>query len=285
MTSLTEIAALLALVRATQRPWHHHSSVIEDRGSALAVLEEEQGLLAYELMEQELARVNAWEAEGILPVTVLDPGYPANLRAVHDRPPFVFIGGSVVPADTRSVAVIGSRDAGPDGLRATAVLAEHLVASGYTVVSGLARGIDSTAHRRTLDRGGRTIAVIGTGLRQAYPPEHAQLQRQIAADGAVISQFLPDARPTRQSFPLRNAVMSGLALATVIVEATHTSGARIQARRALAHGRPVFLRRTLLAQPWARELSARPGAHVVGAPAEITSMLERLTSSESLTAS
>lgn len=284
MASLTEIAAFVALLRATERPWHHYSGVVEERGEALSVLEEEHGLLAGEMVEREIAGVRRWETDGMLPLTVLDAGYPPNLHAVHDRPPLVFIAGSILPTDTRSVAVIGARDATPDGLSAAATVSEHLVARGYTVVSGLARGIDRAAHRRALELGGRTLAVIGNGLEHCYPPEHEHLQRQIAATGAVLSQFWPDAPPTRQSFPLRNAVMSGMALATVIVEAAHTSGARIQARRALAHGRPVFLRHTLLDQPWARELAARPGAHVVSTPAEITDTLERLTSTETLTA-
>jgi len=107
------------------------------------------------------------------------------------------------------------------------------------------------------------IAVIGTGLRHAYPPRNASLQRRIAAKGAVISQFWPNTPPSRQNFPHRNVVMSGLALATIVVEATHTSGARSQARAALAHGRPVLLVAKLLDQRWAGELAARPGVYVI----------------------
>jgi DNA processing protein len=163
-------------------------------------------------------------------------------------------------------------------------MAEHLVAGGYTVVSGLARGIDHAAHTTALAAGGRTVAVIGTGIRRCYPPEHADLQRHVAAVGAVVSQFLPDRGPTRDSFPMRNAVMSGLALATVIVEAGRASGARVQARCALAHGRPVFLRRELTAQQWAGELAGRPGVHLISTPRDVTRTVERLTATEALTA-
>jgi DNA processing protein len=150
------------------------------------------------------------------------------------------------------------------------------------VFSGLAAGIDTAAHTAALAQGGRTVAVIGTGINRVYPPQNAQLQRQIAGRGAVVSQFWPDAPPTRQSFPMRNAVMSGMTLASVVVEASNTSGARLQARLALAQGRSVFLLESVLAEEWARECAARPGAHVVHSPREITTIIERLTSPDTL---
>jgi DNA processing protein len=150
------------------------------------------------------------------------------------------------------------------------------------VVSGLAAGIDTAAHRAALEVGARTVAVIGTGLRHAYPPENAALQRRIAAGAAVVSQFWPETPPARASFPMRNAVMSGFALATVVVEASHRSGARLQTRLALAHGRPVFLLAPLLAQTWARELAQRPGVHVVTEAAQITTTIDRLNATDAL---
>ena len=219
-----------------------------------------------------------------MPVTVLDPEYPDNLRAVHDRPPLIFVAGGYEARDGRSVAVVGSREASAEGLGEARALSAHLTRAGYTVISGLARGIDAAAHRQALELSGRTIAVIGTGIARAYPLEHAELQTAIAHAGAVISQFWPDAAASRASFPMRNAVMSGLALGTAIVEATETSGTRIQARRALLHGRPVFIRRPLLVQTWARELATRPGTYPYEDPAEITDALDRLTSTDVLTA-
>jgi DNA processing protein len=230
------------------------------------------------MLDDAAADIARWEADGMRTLTLLDPDYPGNLRAVHDRPPLVFVRGALSAGDTQSVAVIGSRRASRRGLQAAARIAEHLVGSGYAVVSGLAAGIDTAAHRAALACGGRTVAVIGTGLARCYPPQNTPLQQRIARDGAVVSRFWPEDPPTRRSFPLRNAVMSGLSLATVVVEAGMTSGARLQARLALAHGRPVFLLESLLEQRWARELAERPATHVISSPEEIVSGIERLTS-------
>jgi DNA processing protein len=275
-----------------KHPWQVYADLLEETGSASALLERAResfdrqpslfgehdaeltpsGLLAVE------AELEAWCSDGIRLVTVLDPDYPENLLAVHDRPPFVFVGGRLDDGDARSIAVIGSRRASERGLGTATEIAGHLAECGYAVVSGLAAGIDTAAHLAALTRGGRTIAVLGTGLRRSYPPKNAELQRRITAEGAVISQFWPDAPPSRRSFPMRNAVMSGISLATVIVEASATSGARTQARLALAHGRPVLLLAGLLTQPWARELAERPGTYVVDGPAEIVATVDRLTS-------
>jgi DNA processing protein len=283
MATQLEIAQLVALLRATDRPWSHYSEAIERDGSAMPSLETEHGLLAAELAEAERATVEAWQGAGTLPLTVLDAEYPDNLRAVHDRPPLIFVAGIYEPEDGLSVAVVGSRDASPDGVEAARALSAHLTDAGYTVVSGLARGIDAAAHAEALRRQGRTVAVIGTGIGRVYPPEHADLQREIAENGAVVSQFWPDAPPSRGGFPMRNAVMSGMSLGTAIVEASESSGTRIQARRALLHGRPVVIRRQLLTQSWARALAERPGTYVYEAPADVTDAIARLTSSDPLT--
>ncbi len=300
MLQATETAALLVLMRSARRPWRAYAELVEERGSAIAILDEELCNRQCSLFSQSpgpsssqdrealigdaAAEVARWEANGIQLLSVLDPSYPENLRAVHDRPPMVFVAGRLQAADARSIAVIGARLASPGALRAAQTIAEHLVDHGYTVVSGLAAGIDTAAHTSALSQGGRTVAVIGTGLNRSYPPQNAPLQRRIACECAVISQFLPDAPPSRRSFPLRNAVMSGVTLATVVVEASERSGARTQARLALAHGRPVFLLSSILGAPWARECAARPGVHVVRSPAQITAVVERLTSSGALTA-
>lgn len=276
----SETAALVALLRSGRRSPPHYSDLVEEAGSAQVILEEEQGLLAAELSAAALADLHNWNAQGLRMATVLDPDYPANLRTVHDRPPLLFLAGSLQPGDARSVAVIGSRRASSEGLERAGVIAQTLIESRFTIVSGLAAGIDAAAHTTALDRGARTVAVIGTGLQHSYPPENACLQRRIADEGAVVSQFWPEARPSREAFPARNAVMSGLSLATVIVEATRTSGARIQARHALAHGRPVLLFSSLLDQAWARQLAERPGAHVITSAAEAVEIVDRFTSIE-----
>jgi DNA processing protein len=285
MVGTDETTALIALLRGGREPWQAYAELVEDAGSAVAVLEQEQARLFGGLdLDQAAGLLAGWRAEGIGVISVLDPDYPENLRAVHDRPPIVFVAGRLLARDARAVAVIGSRRASRAGLDTAARIAAHLVEAGYTVCSGLAAGIDAAAHETALARGGRTVAVIGTGVNRFYPAAHERLQRTIAERCAVVSQFLPDAPPSRRSFPMRNAVMSGISLASVIVEASPTSGALTQARLALAHGRPALLVSSLLGQPWARELARRPGVHVVHRPTEITAIVERLTSSEALTA-
>ncbi|MGP0053468.1 MAG: DNA-processing protein DprA [Solirubrobacteraceae bacterium] len=265
---------------------------MQSRGSAVAVLERElseqrgQASLLPEdpalLLEAAAADIARWQADGHKVITVLDADYPLNLHGVHDRPPVIFVAGRLELGDRRSVAVVGSRRAAAADLKEAQAIAGCLVSAGFVVVSGLAAGIDASAHESTLAAGGRTLAVIGTGLAHCYPTQNADLQRRIAIGGAVISQFWPETPPSRQSFPLRNAVMSGLALGTVVVQASLTSGARVQARLALAHGRPVFLRRALLEQDWARELAARPGVHVFRDPEQITTTLGQLYATDEL---
>ncbi len=278
MTPSSETAALVVLLRSGGEPWNVYADLVEERGSAIAVLEEELGLFARDQLENAAAQVAGWERRGMRLLTLLDADYPENLRAVHDRPPLLFVAGRVERRDARSVAVIGARSASAQGLARTRAIAEHLVDAGYTVASGLAAGIDTAAHNAALARGGRTVAVIGTGLSRCYPSRNRELQRRIATECAVVSQFWPDTPPSRRTFPRRNAVMSGLALGTVVVEASDTSGSRIQARLALAHGRPVFLAESLLEHSWARDYAGRPGVHVVGDPIEITEVIERVTS-------
>jgi DNA processing protein len=292
VSTARERAALVALLQAGRRPWSEYVQAIERAGSAVPVLERELGAAGDQvsllpedpspLIEQADAEIRAWSQERIELLTVLDSGYPPNLRTVHDRPPLVFVSGRLTPQDARSVAVVGARRASARGLAAAAQIAEALSDAGYVVVSGLAAGIDAAAHEAALAAGGRTVAVIGTGLRHSYPPENAGLQQRIAAEAAVVSQFWPGHPATRQTFPRRNAVMSGLALATVVVEASLRSGARMQTRLALAHGRPVFLLRALLNQPWALELAQRPGVYVIHEPGQIAQTIESLDTAGAL---
>jgi DNA processing protein len=301
VTAADERAAMVALLRTGRRPWVEYAELVEGLGSAAAALQQEiasahgpggqTSLIpndptdADDLTNLATKDLERWDAQGMRLVTVLDPAYPPNLRAVHDRPPILFIAGHITSNDAKAVAVVGARKATEPGVEHARRIAEHLTKSGYTVVSGLAAGIDTAAHTAALSNHGRTIAVIGTGLLRAYPPENQALQRKIADQCAVISQFWPDAPPTKRSFPMRNATMSGIALATVVVEASETSGARTQARLAVAHGRPVFLTNTLVeSQPWAQQIAQRPGTQEITDPAEITDALERLISPGSIVA-
>jgi DNA processing protein len=270
--SATERGALLALLRLPGQSWSAVADEVESVGSALEILrqgsagqmslfaDQDDAVSQAEAVEAEIA---GWEQDGMRFLTILDPDYPAQLLTVHQRPPFLLIRGHLDAADLRSVAIVGTRQASEHGLRQADQLARGLADAGVPVVSGLAAGIDTAALQGVLAAGGRAIAVIGTGLRRSYPKENAGLQERIGRDGLLISQFLPDAPPTKASFPMRNAVMSGYSSATVVVEAPFRSGARMQARLALEHGRRVFLLESLLENDWARNYARRPNTIVV----------------------
>lgn len=285
LVSTRETAAVLALMARRVLPWNRLAGAIEEEGSALRLLEQWDTAAPDRLFEVEQQKmtldqleehVHAWEREGIDLVTVLDAAYPVNLRMVHDRPPLLFVRGHVNDRDERSVAVVGTRQATPRGIDQARGIAADLVSADYVVVSGLAAGIDAAAHSATLDTGGRTVAVVGTGLRVVFPKANAELQERLGREHAVISQFWPGQEPRKWTFPQRNAVMSGFARATVVVEASHTSGARMQARLALEHGRPVFLVSSLLSHRWAQAYRERPGVYVVDSGDEIVEHLDRL---------
>lgn len=197
----------------------------------------------------------ARERAGARLVTVLDEDYPANLRLIFDAPPFLFVRGDLHRDDVLAVAVVGTRDATEPGLQRARQMSRALVAEGVTVVSGLARGIDTAAHTAALDAAGRTIAVVGTGILRTYPPENRPLAERITSNGAVVSQFWPSQPGARYTFPRRNVTMSGLGQGTVVIEASITSGAKLQARYAARHGKLVFLVDSLVTnQPWAQKM-------------------------------
>ena len=173
-------------------------------------------------------------------IALADERYPAWLRAITDPPAVLYCDGRIEPQDRQAVAIVGARRATPYGLQATETLARELSGAGFTIVSGLARGIDAAAHRAALDAGGRTIAVRGSGLDVTYPPEHARLREEIAGCGAVLTEFPTGTQPKPSHFPQRNRIISGLALGVVVVEAAEDSGSLITARRALEQGREVF---------------------------------------------
>ena len=166
--------------------------------------------------------------------------YPRLLAQIDDPPPLLFMKGRLEPCDGLAVSIVGARHATAYGRRIACQLAAALARAGYTIVSGLARGIDAAAHRGALDAGGRTLAVLGSGVLSVYPPEHAELAVEIAGRGAVISEAPPLATPIPGAFPSRNRIVSGLALGTLVVEAADRSGALITARLAGEQGREVF---------------------------------------------
>jgi DNA processing protein len=177
---------------------------------------------------------------GVRLVTRADQEYPVNLTHLHDPPPFLYLRGAFVPEDRVAIAIVGARFASAYGKDVARDLAHGLVERGVTIVSGLARGIDAEAHRAALAAGGRTIAVLGSGLDIIYPSEHRALAAEIPAQGAVISEFALGSKPDAVHFPYRNRVISGLTLGTVVVEAAENSGSLITARFALEQNREVF---------------------------------------------
>jgi DNA processing protein len=217
------------------------------------------------------AELEVADKAGARLVTVLDHSYPSNLRLIPNLPPFLFYLGELRDDDARSIAVVGTRHATPDGVRRADRMSRLLAEQGITVVSGLAKGIDTAAHRAALTAGARTIAVLGTGITRRYPAENADLAAEITGNGALVSQFWPSSPPSRYTFPRRNVVTSGISQGTVVIEASSTSGAKMQARLALEHGKKVFLVQSLVTtQPWARDYVARRGAIEVADVDEVT---------------
>jgi len=169
-----------------------------------------------------------------------DEEYPENLKNITDPPIVLYVKGELLPLDKLSIAIVGSRNASLYGLSCTSKFARALSECGFTIVSGLARGIDTCAHKSALDASGRTIAVIGSGLSHIYPPENKELAERISCNGAVISEFPFGMEPLKQNFPRRNRVISGLSLGIFVAEAACNSGALITADFALEQNREVF---------------------------------------------
>lgn len=188
-------------------------------------------------LERELARI---QQAGVQVLTWESPDYPGILRHIPDPPPVLYILGELLPEDDWAVALVGTRSASVYGKEAARRLAGDLAANGVTVVSGLALGIDTVAHQAALDAGGRTLAVLGSGVDVIYPAPNRRLAQAIVERGALISEYALGTQPERNNFPPRNRVISGLAQGVVVVEAGVRSGALITAEFALEQGRDVF---------------------------------------------
>ncbi len=185
----------------------------------------------------------SWEqirARGIQVLTWEDAAYPERLGALEQPPPVLYLRGAILPEDAWAVAVVGTRRVTRYGRQVAEEIGAALARQGITVVSGLARGVDGIAHRAALQAGGRTIAVLGSGVDHIYPPEHRRLAEEIIPAGALVSDYPPGTPPDAANFPPRNRIIAGLALATVVVEAGETSGALVTARFAAEQGREVF---------------------------------------------
>lgn len=186
------------------------------------------------------AELELCRRHGVRPTPPGDPGYPAPLRTIHDPPALLYMRGAYQATDELAVALVGSRRCTPYGIRIAERLAGSLARVGLTVVSGLARGIDAAAHRGALNAGGRTLAVLANGLAEVYPPEHADLARDIAEAGAVVSEMAMGQGPLAGLFPQRNRLISGLCLGVVVVEAAPRSGSLSTVQHALDQNREVF---------------------------------------------
>jgi DNA processing protein len=169
-----------------------------------------------------------------------EDGYPVLLREIAAPPPVLYYRGELLETDATAVAIVGTRRVTQYGREMTIRIASELARAGVTIVSGLARGVDGIAHQAALDAGGRTIAVLGSGVNRMYPPEHRILAERIAEEGAVVSDYLPNTPPDAMNFPPRNRIISGLSLGVVVIEAPDRSGALITVDFAADHGRDVF---------------------------------------------
>jgi DNA processing protein len=187
-----------------------------------------------------IAEMEQLEKVGVEVFTFHDDEYPARLREIYDYPPVIYLKGELTIQDEWCIAVVGTRNATVYGKQVTQEIVEDLARNKITVISGLARGIDTIAHRSALEAGGRTVAVCGCGLDSVYPPENAALARGIVQNGALISEYPLKAKPRPDNFPRRNRIMSGMSLGVLVIEADETSGAIITAHMALEQNREVF---------------------------------------------
>lgn len=183
--------------------------------------------------------------------------YPAPLKNIPDPPGVLFLRGTIEPQDALAIAIVGTRHSTPYGDRQAERLAGGLARAGYTVVSGLARGIDAAAHRGAIAAGGRTLAVLGSGVLNIYPPEHIKLSDHVIAHGAVLSEVPPLAPPLAFAFPQRNRIVTGLCLGVLVIEAGESSGALISAKHAMEQGRDIF------ALPGSVETATSRGCHAL----------------------
>jgi DNA processing protein len=231
------LRALLDYFGSIEAAWQSNlSDLVEaglDRRSVTNLLATRRSLD----LDKELERLHR---AGVTALTWVSDDYPTNLRNIHDPPPVIYVKGELLAEDDWAVAVVGTRHASVYGKEAARRLAGDLASNGVTVVSGLAAGIDTVAHQAALDSGGRSIAVLGSGVDIVYPEQNAALARRLLDQGALVSEYPLGTKPERSNFPPRNRIISGLALGVLVVEAGARSGALITADFAGEQGRDVF---------------------------------------------
>jgi len=220
----------------------------------------------WENIAKKNIRVMNWE----------DTDYPARLREISQPPPILYLQGEILEEDAWAVAIVGTRRVTAYGRQVTEEIATFLAQKGITIVSGLARGVDGIAHQSALKAGGRTLAVLGSGVNRIYPPEHRNLSASISKSGAVLSDYAPDTPPEGSNFPPRNRIISGLSMATIVIEAGRTSGALITANFALEQGREVFALPGNIYAPQSKGPNKliQKGAHPLLEPRDILEVLD-----------
>ncbi|RPK15418.1 DNA-processing protein DprA [Priestia endophytica] len=181
-----------------------------------------------------------YSAQNIRCITITDPEYPALLKNIYDPPWVLYTKGDHRLLNNKSVSIVGTRTPTSYGIKATKVLCKPLVEEGWTIVSGLAKGVDALAHKEAILHGGRTVAVLGSGFYNIYPKENCYLASDIANNHLLLSEYNPFVKPHRAHFPLRNRIISGLSFGTIVIQAKERSGSFITADQALSQGREVF---------------------------------------------
>ena len=231
------LGALLNHFGDIEMAWNASASELQAIGLGSKVIESFVQVRSQVSLQQEWERI---QKEGIQVLTWEDESYPRRLKEIDQPPPVLYIRGEINMSDEWAVAIVGTRRVTAYGRQMAEEISGLLASSGVTIISGLARGIDSLAHQAALAAGGRTIAVLGSGVDVVYPPEHRSLANKIIASGALISDYPLGTQPDGINFPPRNRIISGLSLAVVVVEAGEKSGALITAEFAADQGRDVF---------------------------------------------
>ena len=222
---------------SVESAWHAPAQALQAAGLNPKLVEKFLAVRSGDALDKVWDRI---QAVGIDVLTWEDAGYPRRLKEIDQPPPVLYVRGNILEQDDWTVAVVGTRRITAYGRQVSEQIASFLAANGVTVISGLARGVDSAAHKAALEAGGRTIAVLGNGVDIIYPPEHRRLAEAIQRQGALISDYAPGTPPDSANFPPRNRIISGMSLAVVIVEAGDRSGALITADFAAEQGRDVF---------------------------------------------
>ncbi len=264
--------ALLAYFDSLGDAWNAPVEQLQEAGLSPRLAESAVNLRA----KVDLEKIwNQIEKQGISVLTWDDELYPPRLKEIEQPPPVLYARGEITLDDHYAVAIVGTRRVTPYGRQIAEDLAAFLAGQGITVVSGLARGVDAVAHSAALKAGGRTIAVLGSGVDKIYPPEHLQIAEKMMKQGAVVSDYAVGTPPESANFPPRNRIIAGLSMATVVVEAGETSGALITAEFAAEQGREVFAVPGSILAPQSKGANKliQQGAHPLLSPQDLTQAL------------